>query len=276
MRKISLIIVLALFVYMGASPEPNPGVVFEIEVTDHVQSPPNVETIETYVEGKLLKVEIASGGRGSKGDMIYRGDRREIVVVDHEDKSYMVMDEEAMQAIAGQFGSAMDEMKKALDKVPKDQREMVEKMMKERMPQAQAKRTPSTLRKTGDRATKNGYPCVKYEVLRDGHKTTELWVTDWDNIDGGDEAREAFGGMADFFKEMMEAMGEGGFGPQVGDENVFEHMKELGGFPVVTQEFGDDGSLEGESELRSARRRTLDPADFEPPAGYKRRSMGPQ
>ena len=50
-------------------------------------------------------------------------------------------------------------------------------------------------------------------------------------------------------------------------------MKQIDGFPVVTSGLGADGSVEDESSLRSARRRTLDPADFEPPSGYKRRSM---
>ena len=52
-------------------------------------------------------------------------------------------------------------------------------------------------------------------------------------------------------------------------------MKELGGFPVVTSEFGEDGSLEGESALRSAKRQTIDPDAFEPPSGYKRQEMLP-
>lgn len=57
------------------------------------------------------------------------------------------------------------------------------------------------------------------------------------------------------------------------DNNVFEHMKELGGFPVVTRDFADDGSLEGETALRSARRQTIDPDAFEPPSGYRRQEM---
>ena len=35
----------------------------------------------------------------------------------------------------------------------------------------------------------------------------------------------------------------------------------------------DDGFLDDELTLRESRRRTLDPADFEPPSGYKRRTM---
>ncbi len=250
------------------------GVVYEIEVTDHEQSPPKSESIEAAVEGRSLKMGIASGGRGKQGEMIFRGDRREMVVVDHEDKSYTVIDEAAMQQIAGQVSGAMSQMQEALKNVPEDKRKMVEDMMKQRMPQQAAPQRPkSELKKTGERAEKNGYPCVKYEVLRDGRKIRELWVTDWDNVEGGSDVVGVFEDMADFFKELMDSIPDFGQGGNMGDP-AFEHMKELGGFPVITDEFDeDDGSLEGSSGLRSARRRTLDPAEFEPPSGYKRRTM---
>ena len=35
-----------------------PGVVYEIEVKDHEQSPPKLESMEAAVEGKNLKMEI--------------------------------------------------------------------------------------------------------------------------------------------------------------------------------------------------------------------------
>ena len=256
------------------------GVVFEIETTDHEQSPPKTESLEGYVEGKNIKMGIASGRNNDKGDMIYRGDRREMVVVDHNEKSYIVMDEQAVQEIAGQVSSAMSQVQEALKNVPEDQRAMVEKMLKERMPPgaaAEAPKRPKTeLRKTNERAEKNGYPCVKYEVFRENRKLRELWVTNWSNVEGGEDAVGAFEDMADFFEELLDSIpdfGQGGDGAF--DGGVFEHMRELDGFPVVTREFGEDGSLEDETSLRSSSRRTLDPADFEPPAGYKRRSMFP-
>ena len=254
------------------------GVVFEIEVTDHEQSPPKSEDIQAAVEGRHLKMGIASKGRGAQGEMIYRGDRREMVVVDHENRTYFVMDEEAIRQLAGVVNDAMSQMEEALKNVPEDKRAMIEQMMKERMPAApaaQPKRPESELKKTGERADHNGYPCVKYEVLRDGRKIRELWVTDWDNVEGGTEVVGAFEEMADFFREMMDAipnMGGGRGGPGI-DDNVFEHMRDLGGFPVVTRDFDDDGSLDGETALRSAKRQTIDPDAFEPPSGYKRQEM---
>lgn len=253
------------------------GVVYEIEVTDYERSPPKSESIQAAIEGRRLKMSIASGGRGKQGEMIFHADRREMVVVDHDNESYFVIDKETLGRIAGQVNSAMSQVQEALENVPEEQRAMIEKMMKQRMPkQAVPIRRPrSEIKKTTERDTKNGYPCVKYEVLRGGTKIRELWVTDWDNIEGGADVVDAFEDMADFFREMMDAIPDFGQGGQTGGAPVFEHMKELGGFPVETSEFGSDGSLESESALRSAKRRTLDPDAFEPPAGYKRRPMFP-
>ena len=266
MRKIAVF----LFIVMVAIPA-SAGVVYEIEVKDHEQSPPKTESIETSVEGRHLKMVVPSGGRRGDGEMIYHGDRREMVWVDHDKKTYFVMDEETMRALAAQINEAMSMMEQALANVPEGQRAMVEEMMKKKMPQTQKIERPKTeLKKTSERATHNGYPCVKYEVLREGHKIRELWVTDWNNIEGGADVADLFQEMSEFFKEMLDSLPK--FAESGGDQ-VFEHMKEMGGFPVVTREFDDDGSLENESTLHSARRQTLDPDAFEPPSGYKRQEM---
>ena len=252
------------------------GVVYEIETTDHAQSPPKTESIQAAVEGRHLKMGIASGGDGKPGEMIFRGgDRREMVVIDHDDRSYHLVDEKAIEELAGHLSEAERMMKEALKNVPENQRAMLENLMKEKMPPTgdAPKRPRSELKKTGERAEKNGYPCVKYDVYRNGQKIRELWVTDWNNVEGGNDVVGAFEDMADFFTELLDSIPTfGGQGPDFGDP-AFEHMRELGGFPVVTKEFDDDGSLEGETALRSARRQPLDPDAFEPPSGYKRQEM---
>ena len=118
---------------------------------------------------------------------------------------------------------------------------------------------------------------MKYDVFRGGHKIRELWVTDWGNVEGGGDFSDVFEDMAGFFREMMDALsgGLGGGFPGGGGESFFEYMKELDGFPVVTRDLGDDGSLDRETTLRSAKRQTIDPDAFEPPSGYKRQEMFP-
>ena len=104
-------------------------------------------------------------------------------------------------------------------------------------------------------------------------KIRELWITSWKNIDGGNEAKNAFAAMNTFFEDMKDMFGAGGF---PGGSNPYNEMVLVDGFPVVVNNFNEvDGSLEDESILKSTKRRTLDPADFEPPSGYKRRSMMP-
>lgn len=245
------------------------GVIFEVVVTDHGQSSPRVDETQVAVEAKSLKMGIAAGERGQPGTLLYRADRREMVVVDHDDKSYMVIDEETVRQLGNQLN---DQMAEALKNVPEEQRAMVEKMMQERMPPQPLQQPLSEVRKTGERGNHVGYPCVKYEVLRDGRKVSEMWVTDWSNIEGGREAAAVFLEMAEFMSDMLSALPMGG--PHGGfGHSVFAQMKEFDGFPVVTRNFGDDGALDTDSILRSAQSRTLDPAEFEPPAGYKRRAM---
>ena len=255
------------------------GVVFEVETTDHGASPPRVETHQMSAEGRMLKMEIDSGGRGKHGDVIFRGDRREMVIVDHDEKSVFVMDEQTLRELAAQIGSAMSQIEEALKNVPESQRAMVEEMMKKRMPQQNATKTPAVeVRKTGDRADQAGYPCVKYEIVTDGSVTSELWVTDWDSVEGGEEAVGAFRDMANFASEMVKALASAG-GPLVSmtglDGSGVAQWSQIEGFPVVTRQL-DNGRLESESVLRGSERRALDPSDFEPPAGYKRQQMGPR
>lgn len=276
---------LALFaILLAVCASAHAGVVYEIEVNDHDGSG-QPESTEVMVEGKNLAMTINPGqSETGKGKMIYRGDRGEngeVVVVDDDDKSYYVIDDETVAAIGGQVADAMRQMDEMMKNLPKEQQDAIKRAREQGlgMPGMPAEgRGPSKpeLRKTGERATKRGYPCVKYEVWRDGRKIRELWITDWSNVEGGGEARDAFRNLAGFFDAMLEALPElpGGGGPIGGgftDEMGFSE-----GFPVENTGFGPDGEEDDFSGLRSARRRTLDPAEFEPPSGYKRRSMGPQ
>ena len=254
------------------------GVVFEVETTDHTREEPRSQQIEIRAEGKNLTMNIPQA-QGSPDAMVYRGASREMLVIQHANQSYMQIDEEAVKAMASQVSSAMSQIEEAMANIPEKQRAMMEKLLQERMPPPAAEPEKPSLefRKTGEKAEKNGYPCTRYEVLQAGRKRSELWVTDWSNVEGGAEVAVAFEDMADFFSELIKSLPDtgGGFGGGFGGlaEGPIMGLREIGGFPVVTREFGEDGSLEGESELRSARRESIDPDAFEPPAGYKRQQM---
>lgn len=257
-----LILCLALAVPAGA------GVVFEVET----KSNDSVETHEMIAEGKMLAMGLPKGGREQEGEIVYNGELRQVMVVDHDAKSYLVFDQQMIEQVAG-IAAQMQEM---LKNVPEGQRAAVEQMMKQKMPQQAGPASIAKLefQNTGDEAEKAGYPCVKYIVLREGTPIAELWVTSWSNLKGGKEIMGVFKDMADFVQEMMESV-SAGLGPMAGqlDQGFLGLMSEIDGFPVVTRQFNDDGSLDSESILRSSKVRDLDPDAFEPPAGYKRQQL---
>lgn len=248
------------------------GVVLEIETQDHRLNESG--TVVALVDGKNLKMTITSGSDEEKIEMIFRGERREMVVVDHDGKSYMVINGAVIDSIGEQLSGYEAQIREALKDVPPEQRAMVEQMMQGRMPSpAKAPaRSQVEFRNTGERDTKNGYPSVKYEATTDGRKTLEYWVTDWANVDGGEDAVEAFQAMAGFLKQMHDSMPSFGVDADA-DDNPFEHMNEMDGFPVLTYEYASDGSIVSESSLRSSTRRAVDPVEFEPPSAYKRQEM---
>ena len=248
------------------------GVVYEVETKDYSSSPERVSAGEMAVEGTSLKMMMNEGRGDSPNEMIFRGDRREMIIIDHDKRSYFVMDEATLKELAAKLNEVSAMMEQAMANVPESQRAMVEKMMKGRMPEQPAPRVASELRKTGDSDTIGGYPCVRYELWRGGMRISELWVTDWSNVEGGPETTEAFQAMSEMLKEMLDSIPQFAGGGDVADA-AFEHMVEMNGFPVVTREFADDGSLERMVRLKSATRKSFDPAAFEPPKGYKRKDM---
>ncbi len=249
------------------------GAVFALETKDHDQSPAKIEQTQIMVEGRNLKMGFSEDGRPSNDSMVFRGDRREMLVFDADSNEYHVIDKQAIQQIGAQMDQAKAQMAEALKDVPPEQRAAVEQMMRQSMPSASAPKPPeTTVTKTGAKATLSGYPCVKYEVRRGGRLIREVWATNWDNIEGGPQVVKAFEEMSDFLRDMMKALGTGG-GDEAMDDNPFAELRQYKGFPVVAKEFSGNGSLVSESTMLSAKQKTIDPAAFEPPAGYKRRPM---
>ena len=291
MRFRKSLILSAAFSMLGAG-SAFAGVVFEVETTYHAGSP-GVESSEMMIEKPNIKMEIAHGQSGSEsGKMdtaIFKGDSRQMVVINHEEQYYMVMDkawiDQMGTGVKDVMSEAMQEMEKHMAGMDPKQKEMLGGLLKGKiggdpggiMPPP-TQREKGELRNTGETATKNGYPCVKYEVLRGGEKVRELWVTDWDNVQGSADAKAVFADMASFYEEMMDslsgmpAFGGGGFFDP--DDHAMDIFANVDGFPIVTREF-DGEELESETVLKSVTKRDLDPDAFEPPKGYRLRTMGP-
>lgn len=247
------------------------GVVFEFELVDVSDPAAEPDRINTALDGERIRMDV-KGPRGANADMIFRGDRNEMLAVDHDTGTYVLIDEAAIAQISAQLSQLESQLKDMLKDVPPEQRAEVEGMLTQGQSSGDDGEPVTEIRPTGNSGEKNGYASREFELLRDGRHEKTFWVTDWDNIEGGREAAKAFESMADFVQELQDAMPDFAKSPAVGT-NAYEHLEELGGFPVVTIDYATDGTVTGESHLKRSRIETLADSEFEAPASYAQKTL---
>lgn len=273
MKRYLIAITLALFSASSLSA----AVILKVQTRDHNFDPPRTYTTDIVAEGQFLKMTIPAVGDRDGGEVIFRGDRREMIIIDHRGKTYLVMDEAAIGSLTAQLNQTRSQVTEALKNVPENQRASMEQLLRQRVPSVQGPpRSPARVRLVGDRARVFGYPAERYEVVRDGRKIRELWATDWSNIDGGREVARVFAELGDFTHDMTEAFANSPGGQsQAFDDGTVAALKDVDGFPVGVREYREDGTIERETALRQTSQRRLNAEEIEPPRGYREQTMFP-
>ena len=224
---------------------------------------------EGKVKGQNIRLDYYEKGEMIDGSMIFRGDQDKLIMINHDDKTYIVLDEAAMEALGSRMDQVMNEMEEALKEVPPEKREMVRKMMKERMPGMADSEEEPQIKKAGSGKV-GEYSCTKYDVYKGDVKIMQHCVAPWSKIKGGDEMKSAMLAMGDFMDTMAEKFSSSSSfaGPGVQSErNMFKQLRKLDGFPVQTIMY-QQGEVIGESSLVSSKEETVDASAFEPPKGY--------
>jgi hypothetical protein len=245
------------------------GSILELQTTEFGQGQPIVGTVQITSAGKDARLEIISVTSGEAGGLIFHGEQNEMIILDHAQGNYMIIDQARMNAMASQVSDAMSQMQEALAAMPPEQRAMAEQMMQQRFPTAPPEQPSETINDLGSHGEVAGIACRNYEVIRDGLKFRELCVSDWGDIEGGQETAEALKGVANFFESMRQAFsGAGGMDVFDRQQELFGHMDELDGYPVLYRDFSASGALERQTILTGARQEEVGSGFFQPPAGY--------
>jgi hypothetical protein len=254
------------------------GVVFDIETKNNDTSPPQITNTRVLVEGRLLKLQTAIPGNQQPTEMIFRGDRREMIIIDHRTRSYIVMDQQAMQALSAQMNQAFGQMNAAMQNLTPEQRAMAGQMMNGRNPVTQVgaqvtQQSPITVRQLNNRTTVYNYPSTLVEVSRDGRCISNLWITPWQNIDGAQELGTAFIDLAAFSDELMKSLPTTPGMQQQLPDNPFSALHKINGFPVAGRNYRNDGTVASETALRATQKASIGPGEFQPPAGYQQNKL---
>lgn len=222
---------------------------------------------ELKLDVDFLKMNSIDDELQNSGELIYRHAAEEMLIVDHNERHYTVLNKETADEVGKMTKNANAMLEESLSKLPPEQREQMRKMMEKQMsaqPAAVAEEKIE-VKKTTESATKNGYPCVKYEVFKNGLKSEELWATDWGNVEGGSEAMETIKKFAEFNRDLLKRMGHKNYM----QGNPLGRVMADHGFPVEVHDLEKDRV----TVLSSASKGSFSPEEFEAPAGYRKRSM---
>ena len=224
------------------------------------------ESVKLYAQDGKIRMENQGGSSSQEMSMIFLG--QEFIVVDHNEKSYIIMDEAMVQEMGVKVNAAMQQMQEQLASMPPEQRAMMEQMLEQQMGammDVAEEAPPMRVEETGSGSWASG-DCTEYAVFTGDAKTQDICAAPLSDIEGSDEAMAAFRNMAKFINSLADSM-PGAMGAAMA-ENPMGLMEKIDGFPVHTIDYYD-GEVASETTLQSVDEKSLDAALFDVPAGYR-------
>ena len=244
------------------------GVVVETvskDLLSNQESPVN----KIYVQDGRMRMEPDQQNQDEKTTVIFQGEA--LLILNHKDKTYFRMDEKSMTRMSAQINSAMKQMEERMATLPPEQRAMMEKMMKEKMPgqmmQGMGSQPPPRRIRLEGNDQVGDYSCQKYVVYRGQEKTQEICAAPVDQIGDIAEAIDTFRSMTRFSEKMLEPLKQSPVAGMV--DSPFQTLNEIEGFPVLTRSF-KNGQAVTEVLLKSAIRQSLSDDLFSAPADYRK------
>lgn len=207
---------------------------------------------QMYYLPKMFK-GLSTGDQGSE-IMIMRLDQSKMYTVTPGDKSYSEMSfaelEGAMKKTGSEMDARMQEMKKRLESMPPEQRQMAEQMMGRFM--NKSPESAMQVEKTSETKSISGYNCTKYVVKQGDKEMATIWATK--------ELKE-FESMKNDFQEFAKRMMA--MNPMA--RNLGESMQNVEGFPIQT-----DMPQGMKTVVTKVEKRSIAASEFDIPAGYKK------
>ena len=260
------------------------GAVFRVEVENFSKGNQFFEGGKSYaavtkVEGDRMRSDMQGEDGKNTTSVIFLGKTDEMYMIDHKKKTYLVMDRESIESLGKQMSEVMQQMQAALAKVPPAQREMMERMMKKKMAADPNYKEPSppVVKSLGENGSVNGIDCEWKEVTRDGALSEKACVCDQDKIAGGREMVAIAQEMKDFAAGLTKLAESASsfkmFGGGTMGEIGMTMTADLGGFPLISENFDGEGKLMRRSTFQSADEVSIPDEEFIPPSGYKKQTM---
>ncbi len=239
-----------------------------IKSTSKVYGPHQLsaETTLYLGAGKLRMDTTDSSGR--KQIVIFRKDKQLFWVINPAKGTYAEITKAQLHQMKQRMEEMKRQMKEAMKNMPPEQRAMMEKMMKERMPSMNQEKAPPVVYRKVGRDRVGAWQCTKYEGVVHGTKTEDVWVTPFSVVKVTPSDLETLKEMGDFFSELSSGTSSSAL------EDVGKWEKTFKGFPVKNVSY-EKGKRVYEDQIEEVKRSTLSQKVFELPQGLRKETLMP-
>jgi hypothetical protein len=189
------------------------------------------------------------------------GGRSRMVMLDKTKNTYQEIDEQMMKQMGEQMSgmsAQMAQMEAQMKSMPPEQRAMMEKMMKGKMPQPAAA-VPKTVYTAKGSGSVNGFSCTKYEGALRGEKVADVCAAGPAQLKLTAADFQVLDKMKQFSASLTSALANSPMRASVPTSSGFESGYE--GFPIQKVTF-EGGKATEREELKSITRASFSDADF--------------
>ncbi len=224
-----------------------------------------------WVQNGMARTE---GSRGSSESTVSIFKDDAMYLLQAQSKSYRVMDKATIERMAGTMNDAMAKMRAQMEKMPPEQRAMMENMMKQRGGMigmnGPKKQVIYDVKPTGRTETVNGKSCKLWDTTRDGVLSEQLCVVPLSAMPGSDEVIAVSKKMAAMFEKFSAQM-------RAQMDNIMRQsstqLAKLNGFPIMTRSY-ENGVLEPEQFIvKTWKQQAVDAGKFAIPSDYTKKEM---
>jgi hypothetical protein len=244
------------------------GTLVEIESRGELSSEGGRYRGEMLIDGNRLRMNI-----NPDRSVIFMGATSSMILINHADSWYTVLDQQAAESIAATIDPLAREIREQLSGLPEDQKQWIAGMLGGVVDLSEKPSNDSISvvesSKTGTSAT--GKQCKWMQVYRGEKLTQENCIGPTADMAGGEELSAVFKDANRFYQDVIGQLNNSGVLPI--PENMFPEMVPSGGLPMISRRY-KDGKLTSETRIMDSRPRKTSEQDFLPPKGYAEKEPG--
>jgi len=213
---------------------------------------------ETLIDATRLRVNI---GDNTSVLFLTDGGRNRMVMLDRLRNEYREIDQQTMDQMAQRMQgmtAQMAQMEEQMKNMPPQQREMMERMMKGKMPGMPAPRASTVYTQKGN-GNVNGFACTQHEGTRNGQKVAEVCAASAAALKLGAGDMQTFEKVREFMAGFQRAMATSPLSSMINSESFVDAG--IQGVPVQRTGYAD-GKAVDKMEIKSANPATFSDADF--------------